>query len=320
MKKGKLIILVGASGSGKSTWAKDNQDENTIIVGRDKIRELLSGYTESNINEYYHRKDLNKLEKIVTQYIDNSISFFLRQGKNIIVDNTHLKKSYIDEYNKYDCDKEIKVFWADFKTLLERQNNRIRKVDKSIIKNQYNQIQVLLTEIRKIHVNEDLIQQGELIFTLDYPFKTTHKKVTQNKKLNKAIICDIDGCLAKMKDRSPYDWSRVGEDEVQEHIRNLVNLYYLKGYKVFIFTGRDGSCYNLTKSWLHNNGILFDYLYSRKEGDQRKDSIIKEELFRNHVLDEFYVELVIDDRVSVKQMWVELGLNVLSNNPLGYIF
>lgn len=44
--KGELIILVGISGSGKSTWSQNEWELNptkTVIVNRDKIRELLFG-------------------------------------------------------------------------------------------------------------------------------------------------------------------------------------------------------------------------------------------------------------------------------------
>ena len=54
--KGKLMVLVGISGCGKSTFAKrqyESDPKNHLIVNRDKIRELLFGYTESTINDYY---------------------------------------------------------------------------------------------------------------------------------------------------------------------------------------------------------------------------------------------------------------------------
>jgi hypothetical protein len=50
----------------------------------------------------------------------------------------------------------------------------------------------------------------------------------------------------------------------------------------------------------------------RGHRDQRKDSIIKRELFDGHVRGRFYVEAVIDDRNQVVDMWRrELGLTCL---------
>lgn len=80
----KLIILVGISGSGKSTFASTmvrHNPERYVIVNRDKIRELLYGYTEETISEYYQRNDLNKLEKQVTAYEDILIKQGLSIGK-----------------------------------------------------------------------------------------------------------------------------------------------------------------------------------------------------------------------------------------------
>ena len=50
--KGKLTITIGISGSGKSTWAHEQwskDPKNTVLISRDKIRELLFGFDLVNI-------------------------------------------------------------------------------------------------------------------------------------------------------------------------------------------------------------------------------------------------------------------------------
>jgi predicted kinase len=319
--KGELIILVGISGSGKSTWSQKEWELNptkTVIVNRDKIRELLFGFTEAQSVLYYQRTDLNKLENQVTKYQDELISFSLRNGKKVIVDNTHLKQSYLNEYSKYDCSKRFILFNINRNEAVERDRNRKRRVGSTVIDSQIKQLNTLLG--KNYVLGEGLQQMPEGIFEVDFDLKSENKTIVQCTMLPKAIICDIDGCLAQMTDRNPYDWNRVYEDKVQEHIKNIVNFHFENGYEVFIFTGRDGSCYGLTKEWLEDNGVKFHHLYSRKEKDQRKDSVIKEELFREHVMNKYYVELVIDDRMQVIRMWNDLGLTVLSNNPLAIEF
>jgi hypothetical protein len=49
----------------------------------------------------------------------------------------------------------------------------------------------------------------------------------------------------------------------------------------------------------------------RKEGDNRKDCIVKEEMFRAHMLPHYYTMLAVDDRDQVVRLWRDLGLTVL---------
>jgi hypothetical protein len=50
----------------------------------------------------------------------------------------------------------------------------------------------------------------------------------------------------------------------------------------------------------------------RAENDGRKDSIVKKELFEQHIVGKYYIDLVIDDRNQVVEMWrKDLGLTCL---------
>jgi hypothetical protein len=49
----------------------------------------------------------------------------------------------------------------------------------------------------------------------------------------------------------------------------------------------------------------------RKSGDNRKDSVVKEEIFNEHIKPNFIVEFVLDDRNQVVEMWRKLGLTCL---------
>lgn len=127
-----------------------------------------------------------------------------------------------------------------------------------------------------------------------------------------AIIVDIDGTLADKGERHPFDYSKVSQDTAKEAIKELVNTLYMSHYKIVIFSGREDVCYFETRKWLDDNGILFNELFMRKEKDRRKDSIVKKELYENHVKDRYDVLLVLDDRDQVVKMWrEELGLTCL---------
>jgi hypothetical protein len=49
----------------------------------------------------------------------------------------------------------------------------------------------------------------------------------------------------------------------------------------------------------------------RAESDFRKDSIVKKELFDNHIKNKYFIEYVLDDRNQVVDMWRDMGLKCL---------
>lgn len=127
--------------------------------------------------------------------------------------------------------------------------------------------------------------------------------------MKRAIIVDIDGTLAKMNGRGPFEWHRVGEDKVNRPVRQVVCMFKSVDYRIIIFSGRDSVCRFETIQWLEQNDIPFDYLYMRPEGNNEKDAIIKRRLYDNHVEGLFDVQLVLDDRDQVVDMWrKDLGL------------
>lgn len=128
----------------------------------------------------------------------------------------------------------------------------------------------------------------------------------------KAIIVDIDGTLAKMNGRGPFEWLRVGEDLVKEPIKNIVNFYHYNGFTVILFSGRDGVCRPQTEQWLRDNGINYLALYMRPEGNNEKDSIVKKRMYHQYIEAYLDVQFVLDDRDQVVEMWrKELGLTCL---------
>ncbi|MDC7248563.1 MAG: AAA family ATPase, partial [Sphaerochaetaceae bacterium] len=109
-----LIVTIGISGSGKSSWAAKMVQEaidKYVVVNRDKIRELLFGYTEEGIKDYYFRDDLRKLEKQVNRYEDLLIKEALAQGKTPIIDATHLKREYLTRFKYWNV--PVKLMWFD---------------------------------------------------------------------------------------------------------------------------------------------------------------------------------------------------------------
>lgn len=125
--------------------------------------------------------------------------------------------------------------------------------------------------------------------------------------LKPIIICDLDGTLAMMVDigkgvRSPFDWHRVGEDVVRYSVYELVKTLDEAGYPIYIVSGRDAVCRKETEAWLKKYRVPYKKLLMRAEGDNRKDTIVKKEIYKKHIYPE-RVLFVLDDRNQVVKMW-----------------
>lgn len=134
-------------------------------------------------------------------------------------------------------------------------------------------------------------------------------KYIPDESLSKAIIVDIDGTIAHMHNRGPFDWKRVGEDHFDTLVGSIVEHFVIKGYEVIFLSGRDEICRTQTEEWLEKNFSFFVHnLLMRTNKDYRKDSIVKQEIFFRDIASNYNVHAVIDDRPQVVRMWHEIGI------------
>jgi predicted kinase len=132
----RITILIGCSGSGKSTWAKAQWELdplNTIIVGRDGLRELLFGSCGS---DYYETDGWHKLEEVVSKYEYIVIEQALKDGKHIIADNTHLSEKYLKRYDFWNVPLTYKTFPTTLEQAVANDRSRSRNVGEEIIRKQ----------------------------------------------------------------------------------------------------------------------------------------------------------------------------------------
>jgi len=130
------------------------------------------------------------------------------------------------------------------------------------------------------------------------------------------VICDLDGtlCLFEKEDKSksnyrnPYDASTCGNDLVNEAVMRVL---YGCGCKVVLVSGRENKYRPQTEEWLKRYNINYVDLFMRQTSDNRKDSIVKREIYDKEIKeikDKYNVFFVLDDRDQVVKMWRELGL------------
>lgn len=143
--------------------------------------------------------------------------------------------------------------------------------------------------------------------------KTKDKIIREQKK--PAIIVDIDGTLAFMKDRTPFQYHKAINDGVFSHIADIVDKYHNDFFSVLVVSGRDEECKTVTMEWLDKHQIPYDVLFMRSNGDKRGDDIVKKELYNKYIKDNFDIFFVLDDRDKVVKMWRNLGLPCLQVAP-----
>jgi uncharacterized HAD superfamily protein len=129
--------------------------------------------------------------------------------------------------------------------------------------------------------------------------------------MQRAVIVDIDGTVATRKDRDPFEYDKVLNDEPKNDVIEIIACMWRAGYKIIFVTARDDSCFKDTYEWLCRYCPPFVKLYMRKTGDNRNDGVVKREIYEQLIKPEYDVRVVLDDRQRVVDMWREIGLTCL---------
>jgi predicted kinase len=283
-----LIMTKGLPGSGKSTWAKKTVAEakpgSMMRINKDDLREMLHNNTFKGGNE-----------RRTVKARDFLVAGFLGDGVSVIVDDTNLNPNHEQRLRAL-----AKAYRAEFKvadmtdvplhTCIKQDLKRARSVGEQVIRDMYTQYLA--------------------------PKPADPPEYVEGRP--NVVLVDLDGTLAKMADRSPFDWDRVGEDTPHEDIVDLVNTLRDAGAEVVFVSGRDARAYKQTREWLDRHvgpWTRLAPLLMRSEFDMRKDSIVKEEIYRQEILGRYNVWLVLDDRNQVVDMWRLLGLRTLQVAP-----
>jgi hypothetical protein len=125
------------------------------------------------------------------------------------------------------------------------------------------------------------------------------------------VLVDIDGTVALIGDRSPWNMRAVGQDEPNHAVIAAVRAMHQAGYGVIYCTGRDTTARAATERWLDAHvGVPYLALHMRRFGDSRQDAVVKRDIFHKEIREHFRVIGVFDDRQQVVRMWRELGLTV----------
>lgn len=134
----------------------------------------------------------------------------------------------------------------------------------------------------------------------------------------KSFICDLDGTLCDTSHRQhlveakKWDafYSAMDQDKLNDPIAAIVRNMSDAGHPVIFVSGRPAAYRRKTEIWLQlHAGFVDSYrLHMRPDGDFRKDSIVKEEIYKRDIKPFFDILFCIDDRKQVVDMWRANGL------------
>lgn len=295
-KELECIILIGVPASGKSTWSKEflRKNQNYARINRDDFRFMLRDQPTCE----------PKVEDAITELFYAAIDTLLARKMNLILDNTNLRRRYIDEFVKYvetRADVTFRVFDISLETAIERDKAREKSVGELVLTKMYKDYKDLMDSYsysdqkRKMYIYKD-----PLLIT----------------GLPKIVIFDLDGTLAHANGKRDYfDWYKCDRDDLDRVVYETYLMHKNAGDRIFIITGRSEEARPSTEEWLDFYGIAYEQLLMRKKEhngkpDFRKDNIVKKEIYNDHIKGKFNVQVIYDDRQQVVNMWRSLGLKV----------
>jgi predicted kinase len=288
----RLLITRGLPASGKTTFARKLQPQ-VVRVNRDDLRLMLHG----------RRLFTQWSEGQVTAAQRATAEALLRSGTDVIIDDTNLRARVVREWAELAARFHAGFEVHDFTDVGVEECIR-RDAERS------GSDHVGEEGIRKMY---DRYLAGKRL-PLPIPWVDPGGTVPvyePDPDLPPVLLVDIDGTVALMNGRSPYDWSRVGEDQPHQAVIQAVRAMHAAGNAIVFCSGRDEVCRIDTQAWLELYvGVPYEGLFMRPAGDSRKDSIVKREIFDEEIRDRWRVVGVFDDRQQVVRMWRALGLTV----------
>lgn len=310
----KIILTKGAPASGKSAWAKAEvakDPDNWVRINNDDLRAMANQSVYST--EY---------EKLILDTRNFMLREALKRNKSVIIDNCNANKQHFEMACKIaqEINMDITVmeqpFYEELEVLLERDAKRIGKeqVGEAVIRKFWKALggkQHKTYKARCEIFNKRAIAADKII-----------EPMQQDETKPIAAIIDLDGTLASIGNRSPYSaWNCDIVDSLNEPVANVVKLHYNAGYKIIFCSGRMEKDRAPTVRFIEKHLPKMEYqLFLRKDGDQRQDAIIKEEIFNEHIKNKFWIKFAIDDRISICRLWFNMGIKLFRYGDPDAIF
>ncbi len=223
-------------------------------------------------------ESFNNNEKLVTQLQSTLIKNLLTQstesGITIIVDNSNLQRDYIEQFVNY------------FSAYAE-----------------------IVLKVMPLPMSRDSNHQTALFNQLDpRAIPLNIPRVVQNPDLPECVVFDIDGTLSERHpSRLLFEFRQVGLDFP---VKPVIDALKACQKTVFIVSGRPEKCRAETEDWLAHNGVTYETLYMRPMRDNRRDYLLKKDVWLR-IAEKHFITAIYEDRSCVVDLGRALGFTVL---------
>jgi len=315
-----LIVCVGLSGCGKSTWATQQVNQSrgqTIRVNKDDMRVMMY-------------RDVPHGQQNAMMIIDLERDFArgaLQRGLNVIVDDTNCIRRTRQGWEEFAAQMRVKLrilTWnTDAKTCIERDKARGEQcpecgrakgtmVGEGVIRKQQKDLGKGMgetKEVKTVALTRPYFERTEYLAKGGWTVRLPGRPW---------ILVDVDGTVAdcfggdyEHPIRNPFDESRVLLDKPWESVIEMVRQLY-PTHNVCVVSGRHDGCGDDTCDWLEMHAVPYDHILMRYSGDNRSDAVVKQEILNElaAVVGLENIVEVLDDRPRVCDMWRSNGLKV----------
>lgn len=314
-----LMLLVGVAGCGKSTFAARHFAASEV-VSSDACRELVSG---------------DPHDQRATPDAFDLLSFLLgkrlKRRRLTVIDATNLvpraRRRYLGVARKYDIPVVAVVLDLPFPVCRERDQARTRPVGAQVLAKQQRRLERARERLagepgyQAVHRlrSPQEVDSVEMVRIPTRPSPAGQRPASEPVR-PPAVVVDLDGTLASTRWREHHlagdhrDWAAffggMGNDAP---VQPLVALTGWLGdhTDVVVVTGRPADYEPTIRRWLGDHDVVYTRLLMRRRGDYRSDVEVKRDLYQRHVAPNWDVQLVIDDREQVVDMWRQQNLYVL---------
>lgn len=274
-----LTMYRGLPACGKTSAAEVEcaQNPNAVRINKDDIRATRS--------RMYPDEPWSQTVEIETcMERDSLIKQALAAGHDVISDDTNFNPQHEATLRRladhYGAAFSIRMFDVPLDECIRRDAARLKPVGARVIR-----------DMHAKYLAQPMMEPPPLVMRHDVA-------------LPWAVICDLDGTLALPGSRrDPLDHTTCDEDDCNHTIRALLDVHrrFLDD-RIIYLTGREERFEPQTSAFLRRHNCPQGVTIMRRNGDRRRNEVVKAELFEKHIRGHYNVRFALDDHPDVCRM------------------